>query len=108
MPRLAVAAEGAAEVSAVSMQMSANTEETAAQANMVSVAGEQVSKSVETVADGVGATRTSIREIGKGAAEATCVTASRSGHPRRANVSLGGQGVQRVRGLSNIFTPANG
>lgn len=66
----------AEELTAVSQQMGANAEETAAQANVVSAASEQVSKNVQTVATGAEEMGASIREIAKSANEAARVAES--------------------------------
>jgi methyl-accepting chemotaxis protein len=57
----------------VSQQMTASADETAAQANVVSAASEQVSRNVQTVASGADQMGASIKEIAKNTAEATRV-----------------------------------
>ena len=60
----------------VSMQMGTNAEETTAQANLVSVAAEQVSQNVQTVAAGIEELSASVREIAQSAGEAATVATS--------------------------------
>lgn len=66
-------ATSAEELSSVSHQMSANAEETAIQAGVVSAASEQISRSVQTVASGSEEMSASIKEISKNASEAAKV-----------------------------------
>jgi methyl-accepting chemotaxis protein len=60
-------ASSSEELTAVSQQMAGNAEETAVQANVVSVASEEVSKNVASVASASGQMQASIREISKNA-----------------------------------------
>ncbi len=60
-------ASSSEELTAVSQQMATNAEETAMQANVVSVASEQVSKNVGAVASAAEEMQVSIREISKNA-----------------------------------------
>jgi methyl-accepting chemotaxis protein len=68
---LSIAAE---ELSAASVQMSSNAEETTAQAGSAAVAATQVSGNMQTVATGVEELSVSIREISSNAMEAAAVT----------------------------------
>jgi methyl-accepting chemotaxis protein len=64
------------ELTAVSTQMGATAEETAAQSNVVSAAAEQVSRNIQTVATASEELGASIREIAKNTAEAGRVAAN--------------------------------
>jgi methyl-accepting chemotaxis protein len=61
----------AEQLNQLSQQMTANADETATQANVVSAASEQVSKNVQTVATGADEMGASIKEIAKNTSEAT-------------------------------------
>ena len=65
--------DSASALDAISLQLTNNAEETAAQANIVSAASEEVSKNVEVVATGSQQMLSSIREISKSANEAARV-----------------------------------
>jgi methyl-accepting chemotaxis protein len=66
-------ATSSAELSAVSEQMSANAEETQAQAGVVSKASEEVNKNLQTLATGTEEMGATIKEIAKNATEAARV-----------------------------------
>jgi methyl-accepting chemotaxis protein len=66
-------ASSSEELTAVSQQMAGNAEETATQANVVSAASEQVSRSVTSVASAAEEMQASIREIAKSAQESAKV-----------------------------------
>jgi methyl-accepting chemotaxis protein len=64
----------AEELTGTSQQMSANTEETSVQANLVSGGAEQVNRSLQTIASGTEEMSASIKEIAKSAHESAKVT----------------------------------
>ncbi len=66
-------AQASESLTAVSRQMGSNAAETAAQANVVSAAAEEVSRNVQTVATGTEEMGASIREIAKNASDAARV-----------------------------------
>jgi methyl-accepting chemotaxis protein len=67
-------AHAAEELTGTSQQMSANTEETSVQANLVSEGAEQVNRSLQTIASGTEEMSASIKEIAKSAHESAKVT----------------------------------
>jgi methyl-accepting chemotaxis protein len=81
-------ASSSEELNAVSHQMSANAEETASQANVVSAAGEQVSKNVQTVATATEEMNASIKEIAKNANEAAKVASSAAKMAETTNTAV--------------------
>lgn len=95
-----------AELANVSQQMSANAEETSAQARMVSTAAEKVSRNVQTVATGTEEMSASIREIAKNAAEATRVagTAVSVAATTNATVAKLGESSAEVGKVIKVIT----
>jgi methyl-accepting chemotaxis protein len=80
-------------LASVSSEMSATAEETAAQAGVVSAAGEQVSHNVATVATAVEEMSASIREIAQQAGEAARITASAVTQAETTNATVGQLGA---------------
>jgi methyl-accepting chemotaxis protein len=78
----------AEDLMAVSYRMGGNAEETSMQANLVSMASEQVTKNVDTVATGTAEMSTSIREITKSASEAARVANSAVQVARKTNTTV--------------------
>jgi len=92
-----VLASAAEELNAVSQQMSANAEETATQASVVSKAADQVSGSVQTVASSSEEMSTSIKEIARNAADAARVALSAVSAAEATNATvqkLGASGAE--------------
>jgi methyl-accepting chemotaxis protein len=81
------------ELTAVSSQMSTTAEETAAQAGVVSAAGEQVSHNLSTVATVVEQMSASIREIAQQAGEAARITTSAVAKAETTNATVGQLGA---------------
>jgi len=87
---LSLAAE---ELSAVSVQMSSNAEETTAQAGSAAVAAAQVSGNMKTVATGVEELSVSIREISSNAMEAASVATQAVTEAKTTNQTMAKLGV---------------
>lgn len=85
----AAIAAASEELSSVSVQMTANAEETSAQAGVVSAASEQVSKNTMTVARGIDEMGATIREIAKNAADAARVATSAVKVADATNATIG-------------------
>lgn len=81
-------ASSSEELAAVSMQMSSNAEETAAQAKVVSGAAVEVSSNTQTVAAGVEEMSASIREISINAVEASTVANQAVQIAQRTNATM--------------------
>lgn len=81
------------ELTAVSMQMAKNADETAQQSNVVSAASEQVSKNVQTVATGTEEMSASIREIASNSNEAAKVATHAVGVAKSTNEIISKLGV---------------
>lgn len=81
-------ASSSEELAAVSMQMSSNAEETAAQAKVVSGAAVEVSSNTQTVAAGVEEMSASIREISINAVEASTVANQAVQIAQKTNVTM--------------------
>lgn len=82
-------AAAAEELSAVSVQMTGNAEETSIQAGVVSAASEQVSKNTQTVATGIEEMSASIKEIAKNATDAAKVATSAVKVAETTNITIG-------------------
>ncbi len=87
---LSLAAE---ELSAVSIQMSSNAEETTAQAGSAAAAATQVSGNMQTVATGVEELSVSIREISSNAMEAASVATQAVAEAKTTNQTMAKLGV---------------
>ena len=81
-------AGAAQELTSVSQQMAANSEETATQAGVVSAAAEQVSRNVSTVAAASEELGASIREIAKSAGDAARVATSAVTVAEKTNATM--------------------
>ena len=81
-------ASSSEELAAVSMQMSSNAEETAAQAKVVSGAAVEVSSNTQAVATGVEEMSASIREISINAVEASTVANQAVQIAQKTNVTM--------------------
>lgn len=94
------------ELTAVSQQMASNAEETAAQANVVSVAAEQVSRNITTVATGTEEMGASIKEIAKNAHEAARVatTAVKVAEKTNATVAKLGESSAEIGNVIKVIT----
>lgn len=90
----------------VSTQVSANAEETAAQAGVVSSAAEQVSKNIQTVATGAEEMTASINEIAKNAAQASRVAMHAAQVADRTNqtVTKLGESSQEIGNVIKVIT----
>ena len=90
----------------ISTQMSANAEETAAQANAVSAATEQVSRNIQTVASGADEMSASIKEIAKNTAEATRISndAARIAQETNATVQKLGASSEEIGQVIKVIT----
>jgi methyl-accepting chemotaxis protein len=88
--RLATASE---EFSVTSQQMGANAEETSSQANVVSAAGEQVNRNLQTVATGSEEMSASIKEIAKNATQAARAATEAVKVAETANSTVGKLGA---------------
>ncbi|HKI36193.1 MAG TPA: GAF domain-containing protein [Gemmataceae bacterium] len=99
-------ASSSEELSAASQQMSANAEETAAQAGVVSAAAEQVSKNVQTVATGMEEMSASIKEIAKNSAEAARVaqTAVTAAETTSATMNKLGESSAEIGAVIKVIT----
>jgi len=96
--RLATAAE---ELTAVSTQIGANSEETSNQSNVVAAAGEQVSQNVTSVATAVEEMTASIGEISKSASEAAGVAAQAVEIAARTNENVAKLGESSIE-IGNV------
>ncbi len=81
-------ASSSEELTAVSQQMAGNAEETAAQANVVSAASEQVSRNVASVATAAEEMQASIREISKNANDSARVAKNAVGVAQLTNETM--------------------
>ncbi len=81
-------ASSSEELNAISQQMSANAEETSAQATVVSGASEEVSKNLQTVSTGTEEMMASIKEIAKNANEAAKVATSAVQEAENTNATV--------------------
>lgn len=99
-------ASSAQELTAVSQQMAANSEETATQASVVSAAAEQVSRNVGTVASATEEMGASIREIAKSANEAARVatTAVKVAEKTNVTVSKLGESSAEIGNVIKVIT----
>jgi methyl-accepting chemotaxis protein len=99
-------AGAAHELTAVSQQMAANAEETAAQAGVASAAAEQVSHSVATVATGAEEMGASIKEIARSAHEAAKVatTAVKVADRTNATVAKLGESSAEIGNVVKVIT----
>jgi methyl-accepting chemotaxis protein len=92
LSRVAVNATGlgtsSQDLKGLSIQMSANAEETSAQANVVAAAAEQVSSNVATVATAAEEMGASIREIAKSASEAARVATTAVKVAEKTNLTV--------------------
>jgi len=89
-------ASSAEELTAVSQQMSSNSEETATQSNVVAAASEQVSKNVATVATSAEEMSASVKEIAKNANEAARVATAAVKVAEETNQTVSKLGVSSV------------
>ncbi len=98
--------QSAEELNRISGEMGANSEQTAAQANMASAGSEQVSKNVQTVATGADEMGASIREIAKNTAEASKVAMSavQTAETTNATVSKLGQSSAQIGEVIKVIT----
>src|SRR5579883_2889837 len=78
----------AEQLNQLSQQMTANADETATQANVVSAASEQVSKNVQTVATGADEMGASIKEIAKNTSEATRIATAAVSTAESTNATI--------------------
>jgi methyl-accepting chemotaxis protein len=94
------------ELTAVSQQMAANAEETATQANVVSAASEQVSKDVNSVASAAEQMQASIREIAKSATEAARVAKAAVSTAQSTNETIKklGESSQEIGNVIKVIT----
>ncbi len=99
-------ASSSEELTAVSMQMAGNAEETATQANVVSAASEQVSKNVASVASASEEMQASIREIAKNANESARVAknAVSVAHSTNETVKKLGESSQEIGNVIKVIT----
>jgi methyl-accepting chemotaxis protein len=99
-------ASSSEELTAVSQQMSSNAEETSTQANVVSAAGEQVSKNVQTVATATEEMTASIKEIAKNANEAARVATSavKTAETTNATVAKLGESSAEIGKVIKVIT----
>ncbi len=99
-------ASSSEELTAVSMQMAGNAEETATQANVVSAASEQVSKNVASVATASEEMQASIREIAKNANESARVAknAVNVAHSTNETVKKLGESSQEIGNVIKVIT----
>jgi methyl-accepting chemotaxis protein len=86
--------------------MSANAEETSSQANVVSAAGEQVNRNLQTVATGSEEMSVSIKEIAKNATEAAKVAteAAKAAQATNATVSKLGESSVEIGQVIKVIT----
>jgi methyl-accepting chemotaxis protein len=94
------------ELNTTSQQITANSEETSAQAGVVSKAAEQVSQNLQTVATGAEEMSASIKEIAKNASEAAKVATSavRVAEATTATVSKLGQSSNEIGLVIKVIT----
>jgi methyl-accepting chemotaxis protein len=94
------------ELSAVSMQMSSNAEETTAKAGSVSTAATQVSSNMQTVATGVEELSVSIREISSNAIEASAVATRAVQEARATNDTMSklGKSSQEIGSVLKVIS----
>ena len=99
-------ASASEQVNGVSHQMTANAEETSAQANLVTAASEQVNRNVQTVASATEQMSASIREIAKSANEAARVatTAVRVAETTNATVAKLGESSGEIGKVIKVIT----
>ncbi len=99
-------ASSSEEMTAVSQQMAANAEETATQANVVSAASEQVSANVATVASAAEQMQSSIREISKNTNESARVAknAVSVAHSTNETVKKLGESSQEIGNVIKVIT----
>lgn len=99
-------ASSAAELTAVSQQMAANSEETATQASVVSAAAEQVSRNIGTVATATEEMGASIKEIAKSANEAARVATSAVKVAEKTNVTVSklGESSAEIGNVIKVIT----
>ena len=99
-------ASSSEELTSVSQQMGANSEETAAQANVVSAASEQVSKNVQTVATGAEQMSASIKEIAKNSNDAAKIaqTAVRVAQSTNETISKLGESSAEIGQVVKVIT----
>jgi len=81
--------ESSEEMNLVSQEMAGNSEETTAQANVVSAASTEISKNVQTVATGTEQMGASIKEIAQNANEAASVAGKAVNVAETANTTIG-------------------
>jgi methyl-accepting chemotaxis protein len=100
---LATASE---ELTAVSQQMSSNSEETAAQSDVVASAAEQVSKNVATVATSAEEINASVREIAKNASDSARVAADAVSVANETNKIIArlGESSQEIGNVIKVIT----
>jgi methyl-accepting chemotaxis protein len=101
-----VLAGAAGELTAVSQQMAANAEETAAQANVAAAAAEQVSQNVTTVSTGTEEMGASIKEIAKSANEAARVATSAVKVAEKTNATVAklGESSAEIGNVIKVIT----
>jgi methyl-accepting chemotaxis protein len=94
------------EMTSVSTQMSANAEETSAQANVVSAASEQVSKNVLTVATSADQMTASIKEIARSAAESASVANGAVAVAEKTNMTISklGRSSEEIGQVIKVIT----
>jgi len=99
-------ASSSEELTAVSHQMAGNAEETAAQANVVSAASEQISKNVASVASASEEMQASIREISKSANDSARVAknAVNVAHSTNETVKKLGESSQEIGKVIKVIT----
>jgi methyl-accepting chemotaxis protein len=99
-------ASASQELTAVSQQMAANAEETAVQANVASAAAEQVSKNVSTVSTGTEEMGASIKEIAKSANDAAKVATSAVKVAERTNATVAklGESSAEIGNVIKVIT----
>ena len=99
-------ASSSEELTAVNQQMAGNAEETAAQANVVSAASEQVSRNVGSVASASEQMQASIREISKSANESARVAknAVSVAHSANETVKKLGESSQEIGNVIKVIT----
>jgi methyl-accepting chemotaxis protein len=89
-------AASAEELSCVSRQMTANADQTATQANVVSTASEKISRNVVLVASSGEQMHSSIREIAKNSSEAARIARSAVSSANSTNQTVGQLGASSV------------
>jgi methyl-accepting chemotaxis protein len=99
-------ASASEELTSISTQMSANAEETNAQAGVVSAASEQVSKNIQTVATAAEEMTASIKEIAKSATQSAQVanTAVKVAEKTNSTISKLGESSVEISKVIKVIT----